>query len=51
MKNDSNNTSLNKFLGWHIDGATIEKSIWFLGNTNSCFSDATFVIFKTMEKS
>ena len=28
------NTSLNKFLVWHIDVTTIVKSIWFLDSTN-----------------
>ena len=65
----THNTSLNKFLVWHIDGTTVVKSIWFLDSTNfqtlsvkiswqsdvlfrsyRGFGDATFVIFKTMDK-
>ena len=29
-----NNTSLNKFPVWHIDGTTVVKYIWFLDSTN-----------------
>lgn len=31
---DSCNTSLNNFIGWHINGATIHKSIWCLRSSN-----------------